>query len=53
VISAAERLAQQDISKIWLDTYQRRMLNREKFWNGNFATLHYEQIKNKIIIKNA
>jgi hypothetical protein len=48
VIAAAERLAQQDISKIWHDTYQRRMINQEKFWKGDFVTHHYDQLKKAI-----
>ena len=48
VIAAAERLAQQDISKIWHDTYQRRLINQEKFWKGDFLTHHYDQLKKAI-----
>jgi hypothetical protein len=48
VLAAAERLAQQDISKIWHDTYQRRMINQEKFWKGDFVTHHYDQLKKAI-----
>jgi hypothetical protein len=50
VIAAAERLAQQDITKIWSDTYQRRLINQEKFWKGDFITFHYAQLQDKIII---
>jgi hypothetical protein len=49
VIAAAERLAQQDITKIWSDTYQRRLINQEKFWKGDFITFHYAQLQDKII----
>ena len=52
VIEAAERLAQRDISKIWKDTYQRRLINQDKFWKGNFITIHYAQLQDKIINKN-
>jgi hypothetical protein len=48
VIATAERLAQQDISKIWSDTYQRRLINQEKFWKGDFVTHHYDQLKTAI-----
>jgi hypothetical protein len=48
VIAAAERLAQQDISKIWHDTHQRRMINQEKFWKGDFVTHHFDQLKKAI-----
>jgi hypothetical protein len=53
VIAAAERLTRQDISKIWQDTYQRRLLNQDKFWKGNFITFHYTQLQNKIINKDS
>jgi hypothetical protein len=52
VIEAAERFAQRDISKIWKDTYQRRLINQDKFWKGNFITSHYTQLQDKIINKN-
>jgi len=48
VLVAAEQLSQQDIPKIWHDTYQRRMINQEKFWNGDFVTHHYDQLKTAI-----
>jgi hypothetical protein len=52
VIAAAERLAKQDILKIWHDTYQRRLINQEKFWKGHFITPHYYQLQNTILYKN-
>jgi len=52
VIAAAKRLAQQDITKIWSDTYQRRLINQEKFWKGNFITPHYYQLQKTILYKN-
>jgi len=52
VIAAAERLAQQDISKIWHDTHQRRLINQEKFWKGHFITPHFYQLQNTILYKN-
>lgn len=48
VITAAEKLAQQDVSKIWHDTHKRRISNQEKFWKGDFVTYHYNQLKKAI-----
>jgi hypothetical protein len=53
MMESAERLTRQNISKIWQDTYQRRLLNQDKFWKGNFITFHYTQLQNKIINKDS